>query len=102
MPGSTDEIDRYLDRGEAWMALSIPPDYGRSVALGTADDAAVVADGTDSNSTSVAMGYAQTLIGGYAQDLAAARGARASPASRRWSRRRSASGSTRGSKAATS
>ena len=34
MPGSTGEIDRYLDRGEAWMALSIPPDYGRKIASG--------------------------------------------------------------------
>ncbi len=35
----------------------------------------IVADGTDSNSTGVAMGYAQTLIGGYAQDLRGVRGA---------------------------
>ena len=32
------EIDPYLDRGEAWMALSIPPDYGRKVARRPADD----------------------------------------------------------------
>ena len=32
----------------------------------------IVADGTDSNSTGVAMSYAQTLIAGYVQDLAAA------------------------------
>ena len=32
MPGSTNEIDSYLDRGDAWMAISIPPDYGRKVA----------------------------------------------------------------------
>jgi ABC-2 type transport system permease protein len=70
MPGSTREIDRYLDRGEAWMVLSIPPDYGRRVAAGTPTTIQVIADGTDSNSTGVAMGYAQTLIGGYVQDLA--------------------------------
>ena len=39
MPGSTSEIDRYLDRGEAWMAISIPPDYGRKVASGAPDHA---------------------------------------------------------------
>jgi ABC-2 type transport system permease protein len=72
MPGSTSEIDPYLDRGEAWMALSIPSDYGRKVAAGRQTALQVVADGTDSNSTGVAMGYAQALIGGYAQDLAAA------------------------------
>jgi ABC-2 type transport system permease protein len=72
MPGSTSEIDTYLDRGEAWMALSIPPDYGRKVATGGQTSIQIVADGTDSNSTGVAMGYAQALIGGYVQDLAAA------------------------------
>jgi ABC-2 type transport system permease protein len=72
MPGSTSEIDSYLDRGEAWMVLSIPPDYGRKVAAGRPTTIQLVADGTDSNSTGVAMGYAQALIGGYVQDLAAA------------------------------
>ena len=68
MPGSTSEIDSYLDRGDAWMAISIPPDYGRRVASGRPTTIQIVADGTDSNSTGVAMGYAQTLIGGYIQD----------------------------------
>ena len=66
MPGSTSEIDSYLDRGEAWMVLSIPPDYGRKVGAGRPTTIQLVADGTDSNSTGVAMGYAQALIGGYA------------------------------------
>jgi ABC-2 type transport system permease protein len=71
MPGSTSEIDSYLDRGDAWMVLSIPADYGRKVGSGRPTTIQVVADGTDSNSTGVAMGYAQTLIGGYVQDLTA-------------------------------
>jgi ABC-2 type transport system permease protein len=70
MPGSTSEIDPYLDRGLAWMAISIPPDYGRQVASGGKTTIQIVADGTDSNSTGVAMSYAQTLIGGYVQDMA--------------------------------
>lgn len=79
MLGSTDEIDRYLDRGEAWMALSIPPDYGRKVAAARRTSLQIVADGTDSNSTGLAMNYAQTLIAGYMQDLAHASG-QAAPA----------------------
>ena len=62
--GSTDEIDKYLDRGEAWMALAIPPDYGRKVTAGGRSTLQLVADGTDSNSTGVAMSYAQALIAG--------------------------------------
>src|SRR5687768_3281172 len=70
--GSTNDIDRYLDGGQAWMAIAIPPDYGRKVGTARQTTLQIVADGTDSNSTGVAMGYAQTLIGGYVQDLAAA------------------------------
>lgn len=69
MPGSTDEIDRYLDRGEAWMAISIPANFGLAVTTNRSATLQVVADGTDSNSTGVALGYAQTLIAGYTRDL---------------------------------
>jgi len=71
MLGSTNEIDPYLDRGEAWMAISIPADYGKKVESTRQTTIQIAADGTDSNSTGVAMGYAQALIGGYAQDVAA-------------------------------
>jgi ABC-2 type transport system permease protein len=70
--GSTNEIDPYLDSGRAWMALSIPPDFGKKIESYRATTLQIVADGTDSNSTGVAMGYAQTLIGGHLQDLIAA------------------------------
>jgi ABC-2 type transport system permease protein len=67
--GSTAEIDPWLERGEAWMALSIPPNYGRLVATRQTASLQVVADGTDSNSTNVALGYARVLITGYTQEL---------------------------------
>jgi len=70
--GSTSGIDPYLDRGDAWMALSIPPDYGHQIASARQTSLQVVADGTDSNSTTVALGYAQALVAGYMQELAAA------------------------------
>ena len=72
MLGSTNEIDRYLDGGQAWMALSIPADYGKRINAAGHTTLQIVADGTDSNSTGVAMSYAQTLIGGYVQDLVTA------------------------------
>ena len=66
---STSEIDPWLDRGDAWMALSIPADFGSRVASGETATVQVVADGTDSNSTTVALGYASNLVSGYALDL---------------------------------
>ncbi len=67
---STDGIDPWLDRGDAWMAISIPPDYGRRIDAGQPVTLQVVADGTDSNSTNVALGYASALVAGVAQELA--------------------------------
>jgi ABC-2 type transport system permease protein len=74
---STNEIDRWLEEGRAWMALNIPPNYGRLVASGDTAPLQVVADGTDSTSTNVALGYARVLVAGYAQDLVAERTGRA-------------------------
>ncbi len=63
------EIEPYLERGTASLALSIPTGYGATLRSGGRAIVQVVADGTDSNSTTVALGYANSLIGGYAQDL---------------------------------
>ena len=76
---SVDGIDDYLDRGDAWMALAIPADYGERIATGRRTVIQVVADGTDANSTNVALGYAGSLVAAYERGLAAAHGARAEP-----------------------
>jgi len=65
------EVDSYLQRGDAWIALSIPQGYGRAVHDRNPVALQVVADGSDSNSTTVALGYATALIGEYAAALAA-------------------------------
>ncbi len=67
------EIDPYLERGRAWMALSIPAGYGEELGAGRPEIVQVVADGSDSNSTNIGLGYATSLIAAYAQQLAAAR-----------------------------
>ena len=64
--GTRDRASARSTRGSsaarAWMALAIPPDYGdahrRAARPATVQ---VIADGTDANSTSVAMGYARNL-----------------------------------------
>lgn len=65
------DIDPYLETRRAWMALDIPAGYGDDVAAGRPTRLQVVADGTDANSTNVALGYATNLIAGYAQGLTA-------------------------------
>ena len=66
---SVADVDEYLERGRAWMVLSIPRGYGADVASGRASTLQVIADGTDSNSTTVALGYATSLVGSYSQEI---------------------------------
>jgi len=63
------EVDPYLQRGRAWIALNIPNGYGRAIHQGEPVALQVLADGTDSNSTTVALGYASALVSEYAQEL---------------------------------
>jgi ABC-2 type transport system permease protein len=67
-------VDRHLETGAAWMALTIPAGYGDSIALGRPATLQVVADGSDASSTNIALGYAANLVAGYSQDLAQERG----------------------------
>ena len=66
------ETGIFLERGAAWLALSIPAGYGHSLQAGRPAVVQVIADGSDANSTTVALGYATGLIGAYAQELGAA------------------------------
>ena len=71
---TVNEIEPYLESGTASLALSIPQGYGERILGQRPVTVQIVADGTDSNSTTVALGYSSSLIAGYARDLAAASG----------------------------
>jgi ABC-2 type transport system permease protein len=66
---TVNEVAHDLETRDAWMALAIPPNYGRMVADGTPVTLQLVADGTDSNSINVALGYASNLIAEQASDI---------------------------------
>ncbi|HET9541188.1 MAG TPA: ABC transporter permease [Candidatus Limnocylindria bacterium] len=74
---STGELETALNTRTAWMALTIPHDYSDRLRAASPATVQIVADGTDANSTNVALGYAGALISGYAAELAAAAGAAA-------------------------
>jgi drug efflux transport system permease protein len=73
---TTPEVEPYLELGNAWLALSIPAGYGADVTAGAPVRLQLIADGSDSNSTTVALGYATTVIGAYAQEIVEERLAR--------------------------
>jgi len=66
---TVNEIEPYLETGGAWLGLVIPAGYGRALANGRPVTLQLAADGTDANSTTVALGYATALVGGYARDM---------------------------------
>jgi len=67
---SINRVNDYLDSGTAWMALDIPADYGAHIRARQPTVVQVIADGSDANSTNVALGYASTLVASYARELA--------------------------------
>ncbi|MSO83357.1 MAG: ABC transporter permease [Acidobacteria bacterium] len=71
---SLNDVDGYLDGGDAWMALTIPAGYEARIRTGRPAAVQLIADGTDANSTNVALGYARALVASYARELSAASG----------------------------
>jgi ABC-2 type transport system permease protein len=67
---SVQELDAWFERNQAWMGLVIPGDYHERIGSGRQATVQVIADGTDSNSTNVAMGYAANLVASYNEELA--------------------------------
>ncbi|MGE4057144.1 MAG: ABC transporter permease, partial [Vicinamibacterales bacterium] len=47
---------------DAWIAVGIPPGYGRAIEEGRQQVVQIVDDGSDSNSAGVSLGYATNLI----------------------------------------
>jgi len=77
---SPDEVDPYLEGGRASMALAIPAEYGEALARAHPQSLQLIADGSDANSTSIAMSYATNLLAAYAEELSARRVSARAPA----------------------
>jgi ABC-2 type transport system permease protein len=65
-------IERAIDRGEALIGLAIPRDYSKEAGAGRAAPVQILIDGSDSNTASIALGYAQSVTRGYSLELRAA------------------------------
>lgn len=75
--GSSDrpaDITAALDRGRAVAGLQIPPGYAADVAAGRSPAVQLVVDGTNSNTATVAQGYAAKIARDHDVRLAAAAG----------------------------
>jgi ABC-2 type transport system permease protein len=62
-------IKRAIDRNQALMGLVIPTDYSRNLGLGREAPVQILLDGSDSNTASIALGYAESVVRGYSLQL---------------------------------
>lgn len=63
------EIDLLLDRGEADLALVVPPGFSRRALGGDPVDVQLILSGVNSNTASAARGYANIIIERFSHDL---------------------------------
>ena len=70
-------IEQAIDRREALIALVIPPDFSRRLSRGEAAVVQAIVDGSDPNTATIALGYAEATALGFSRDIALKRVARA-------------------------
>jgi ABC-2 type transport system permease protein len=62
-------IERGIDRNQVLMGLVIPRDYSENVGEGRIAPVQVLLDGSDSNTASIVLGYAENVVRGYSVQL---------------------------------
>lgn len=73
------EIERAIDRRDVLMALVIPPDFARKLRTGTAAPIQAILDGSDSNTATIALGYAEAVTQSWSQRITVEQSKRLSP-----------------------
>ncbi len=63
------EIDKLINSEDIKLAIVIPPDFEKRFKSGKKTGIQLLADGSDSTSATVAMGYIEAIVGNYNIDL---------------------------------
>ncbi len=66
------QIERAIDRRDALIALVVPTDFGRTITAGRRTTVQAIVDGSDSNTATIALGYAEAIIRLYSRDITVA------------------------------
>ena len=69
MVGDYGAIERGIDRSRILMGVVIPRDYSRQLGAGREAQVQLLLDGSDSNTASIALGYAESLVRNYSLGL---------------------------------
>ena len=67
------DLVRAIDRGDVMMGLIVPRDFAQNIDAGRDAAVQLIVDGSDSNTATIAIGYAQTIAQIYTLDLAVER-----------------------------
>lgn len=62
-------IERGIDRSKVLMGIVVAKDYSRNLLAGKEADVQILLDGSDSNTASIALGYADAIVQGFAARL---------------------------------
>jgi len=63
------DIVRAIDSGRALAAMVLPRDYAQRISAGRDAEVQFIVDGSDSNTATIALGYAEALTQTYSQNL---------------------------------
>jgi ABC-2 type transport system permease protein len=63
------EMDYAINSGRALLVLVVPRDFAQKLAAGRAADVQLIVDGSDSNTATIALNYAEAVVQGYSQNL---------------------------------
>ena len=61
------DVERAIDSGETLMALVVPRDFAGQVESGRPAAVQIIADGSDSNTATIAIGYAEAVVETYSR-----------------------------------
>jgi ABC-2 type transport system permease protein len=67
--GSEEEIDPWLQKGEAWAALVVPEDFSRRLGRGEESPLQVILDGSDANTATIVQNYVSLITAKFAAGL---------------------------------
>jgi ABC-2 type transport system permease protein len=62
-------IEREIDRDDCLLAVAIPRGFGRAIAAGRTAEVQLILDGSDSNTASIAKGYAEGVMQAYSMKV---------------------------------
>lgn len=72
LAGSSDSYQRVeeaIDRREALMGLTVPPGFARDLAANRPVAVQLLVDGSDANTATIALGYAEGIFSAYAREV---------------------------------